>query len=108
MKGATISGLRQRVRLEAPSDTADGAGGFSRVFTLVGTLWARVVPQQGDTQFVEERREQTITHLVTIRWRSDVTSDMRFVIGADILSIVAAYDANGARRFLTCRCRQIS
>ncbi len=106
--GATIGDLRQRVTLEAPSDSADDAGGFARGFIPLATLWARVSAQQGDAAFVEERREQTVTHLVTIRWRADVTNDMRFTMGATVLTILAAYDSDGARRFLTCRCRQIS
>ena len=36
--------LNRRLLLEAPAETEDGAGGVMRLYDIVTTLWAQVVP----------------------------------------------------------------
>lgn len=103
-----IGALRHRVTLEAPIDTPDDAGGFSRSFTTVADLWARITPGGAREDFVEQRAEQATSHVVTIRWRSDVTKDMRFVFRGRKLRIQSAVDPDERRRFLICQCEEIS
>lgn len=105
---ATIGALRQRATIEAPIDEPDGAGGFTRRYAPLARVWARIAPVDGRDQFVEQRQEQAITHLATIRWRGDVTSQMRLAFANRKLLIQAIYDADETRRFLTCRCEEIS
>lgn len=104
----TIGGLRERVTLEAPVDTADDAGGFTRAYAPLATLWARIGPVAAQDQFVEQRQEQALTHVVIIRWRNDVCSQMRFVHRGRRLLIHAAHDPDERRRFLVCRCEELS
>ncbi|MGD9656567.1 MAG: phage head closure protein [Methylocystis sp.] len=103
-----IGALRHRVTLEAPIDTPDGAGGFSRSFAPVADLWARIAPAGAREDFVEQRAERATSHVVTIRWRSDVTKDMRFVHRGRRLRIQSVVDLNESRRFLVCQCEEIS
>lgn len=105
---ATIGALRQRVTLEAPIDAPDGAGGFSQSYVPVAQLWARIAPTGARQDFVEERQEQTIGHVVTIRWREGVTSGMRFVHRGRHFAIRAVFDPDEGRRFLQCQCEEIS
>jgi SPP1 family predicted phage head-tail adaptor len=94
--------------LEAPIEAPDGAGGFSRSFTPVADLWARIAPGGAREDFVEQRAEQTTSHVVTIRWRDDVTKDMRFVHRTRKLHIRSVVDPDERRRFLICQCEEIS
>ncbi|MGD9545209.1 MAG: phage head closure protein [Methylocystis sp.] len=103
-----IAALRYRVTLEAPIDTPDDAGGYARSFTPVASLWARIAPSGAREDFVEQRAEQATTHIVTIRWRSDVAKDMRFVHRGRELRIQSAFDPDERRRFLICQCEEIS
>jgi SPP1 family predicted phage head-tail adaptor len=103
-----IGELRHRVRLEAAVDAPDGAGGFARSFTPIANLWARITPSGAREDFVEQRAEQATTHIVTIRWRGDVTKDMRFVHRGRRLRIQSAFDPDERRRFLVCQCEEIS
>lgn len=105
---ATIGALRQRVTLEAPIDAPDGAGGFSQDYAPVAQLWARLAPMGARQDFVAERQEQMISHVVTIRWRAGVTSGMRFVHRGRKLAIRAVFDPDERRHFLLCQCEEIS
>lgn len=108
MSGLPIGALRHRMTLEAPIEAPDGAGGFSRSFTPVADLWARIAPGGAREDFVEQRAEQTTSHVVTIRWRDDVTKDMRFVHRTRKLHIRSVVDPDERRRFLICQCEEIS
>lgn len=107
-RAVPIGALRHRVTLEAPVDTPDDAGGFSRSFAQVASLWARIVPVAAQDQFVEQQQEQSLSHLVTIRWRADVRSQMRFVHRGRKLLIHSAHDPDERRRFVICRCEELS
>jgi len=108
VSGLPIGALRHRMTLEAPIEAPDGAGGFSRSFTPVADLWARIAPGGAREDFVEQRAEQTTSHVVTIRWRDDVTKDMRFVHRTRKLHIRSVVDPDERRRFLICQCEEIS
>ena len=105
---ATIGSLRVPVIIEAPSDASDGAGGFIRTYAPLAQTWAQVTPLRGADSFVEQRQEQSITHLVRLRWRGDVTSQMRLVVRKRRLLIHAVYDEDERRRFLICHCEEIA
>ena len=99
-----IAGLRSRVTLQAPVDTSDDSGALVRVWTDVADIWAKIEPQRGSEMFVAGEQETVLTHNVTIRWRPDVASPMRLLLGSRALYIRAAFDPDGRKKFLVCRC----
>jgi SPP1 family predicted phage head-tail adaptor len=103
-----IGDLRQRVAIEAPIDAADDAGSMTRSYSPIGTVWAQILPASGESRFAASRQETVITHIVHIRWRSDIQSQMRFSIGSRHLLIHACFDPDGRRALLFCRCEEIS
>lgn len=104
----TIGALRQRVTLEAPVDTQDDVGGITRSYAPVAQLWARIESTDARAQFVEQRQEQSTTHVVTIRWRAGVSGQMRFAHRDRRLLINTVVDRDETRRFLICNCEEIS
>jgi len=104
----TIGDLRQRVTIEAPVDAPDDVGGFIRGFTPIAQVWARIERSGAEEQFVEQRLEQATRRVVTIRWRADVSSQMRFVFRDRKLLVKSVEDADETRRFLRCLCEEIS
>jgi SPP1 family predicted phage head-tail adaptor len=108
MNGAPATGdLRLRLTLEAPVDTIDDTGAMTRTYTPRAIVWADVKSSNGGDRFIASRQEEAISHIVRIRWRDDVSSEMRFVLGMRRLLIHTAYDADERRRFLTCHCEEI-
>lgn len=81
--------LNRRLVLEEPVETADGAGGFSRSYEAVATLWASVEPVSAREQMVADGAGVTVTHRIVIRFSPDVTAQHRFRDGARVFRIVA-------------------
>jgi SPP1 family predicted phage head-tail adaptor len=92
--------LNRRLVLEAPIEAPDGAGGVTRGYATVTTLWAQVVPVTARDEVVAAAVGATVTHRVTIRMRDDVTTRHRLREGARTYQVVALRDASGQGRFL--------
>lgn len=71
--------LDQRVTLQRPDNTVDALGQRTEGWTDVATVWANVEPLRGRELFEAGQMQSEINLRVTIRYRSDVTADMRVV-----------------------------
>jgi SPP1 family predicted phage head-tail adaptor len=91
--------LNRRLSLEAPVESADGAGGVTRGYAPVMTLWAKVEPVSARGVVVADAPGATITHRITLRRRSAVTTAHRFVEGTTVYRIITLRD-DATRRFL--------
>jgi len=92
--------LRSRLTLEAPVESADGAGGVVRSYSAVATLWAEVTPVSAARAFEAERAGARITHRIVIRFSGDITTQHRFREGDRVFRIASLRDRDGRRRFL--------
>jgi SPP1 family predicted phage head-tail adaptor len=104
----TIGALRQRVTIEAPVDVSDDAGGMIRSYAAIARVWADIESSGAGEEFDQQRLEQFQMHIVTIRWRDDVKSQMRFDFKGRKLAIRSVEDDGERRRHLKCRCAEIS
>ena len=101
-----IGKLRHRLTLEAPTRTADGAGGARRGWRQVAKLWGSMRDISGsETEYAKAPSAAKKTEII-IRFREDITPDMRFLYGTRQLNITAILDQRGNRRFLTCICEE--
>ncbi len=73
-----IGELKRRLVLEAPVETDDDAGGVTRGYATVTTLWAAVTPVSARGDVVADAVGATVTHRIVIRMRDDVTVRHRF------------------------------
>jgi SPP1 family predicted phage head-tail adaptor len=99
MSAVEIGALNRRLVLEAPVETADGAGGVTRGYESAGTLWASVEPSSIRSAVEAGSLGATITHRIRIRFYPDITVRHRFRDGARIFRIVAMQE-KANRRFL--------
>ena len=74
--------------LEAPTETADGAGGVVRGYEPVATLWASVEPIAARGDVVAAQLGATVTHRIVVRYSADITTRHRFRDGARVFRIV--------------------
>ena len=91
--------LNRRLVLEAPVESADGAGGVTRGYAAVMTLWASVEPVSARNAVIADAPGATVTHRIVVRRRAAVTTRHRFVDGATVYRIVSLRD-DATRRFL--------
>lgn len=82
--------LNRRLVLEAPFESDDGAGGVTRGYATVTTLWAQVLPQAMRTDTSADSLGAALRYRIVIRKRSNVTTRHRFRDGDDIYRILAA------------------
>jgi SPP1 family predicted phage head-tail adaptor len=93
--------LKDRLVLEAPVETPDGAGGVSRSYTSAATVWAALIPLSARGEVAAASLGAAVTHRIVIRRGPDVTVRHRFRLGARIFRVVAVRDEDSDRRFLT-------
>jgi SPP1 family predicted phage head-tail adaptor len=91
--------LRHRLVLEAPVETDDGAGGVTRSYENVATIWAAITPLGLDEQIAAEATGARLTHRIVIRTGFDVSTRHRFTLGARTFRIVGVRDPDESGRF---------
>lgn len=102
-----IGDLTQRVVIESSSATSDSYGGRSLAWSTLATVWAHVKALSGAEALVSggEKVQARIAYEVTIRYRSDVTTQMRLTWGSRTLWIESVHEAGSMLRewtVLTC------
>ncbi len=85
--------MRERLVVEAPAETPDGAGGVARSHTMVATVWASLTPLSSHREIVADAQGVTATHRIVLRRRADLTTGHRFRSGSRIFRIVAFREA---------------
>jgi SPP1 family predicted phage head-tail adaptor len=94
-----IADLNRRLVLEAPSEADDGAGGVTRLYGVVTTLWAQVAPLSARADVAADHPGATLRHRIVIRPRGDITTRHRFQDGGRIYRILTVRPS-ADRRFL--------
>jgi SPP1 family predicted phage head-tail adaptor len=85
----SIGELSRRLVLEAPVETPDGAGGVTRSYAAVTTLWAQVLPVSARSEFAADSLGARVTHRITIRAPRSINTLNRFRDGDRVFRIVA-------------------
>lgn len=94
-----IGDLNRRLVLEAPSESDDGAGGVVRLYDVVTTLWAQVVPLSTRAEVAADRLGAAVRYRIVVRARSDITVRHRLQDGTRTYRILALQES-ADRRFL--------
>jgi SPP1 family predicted phage head-tail adaptor len=81
-----IGDLNRRLALEAPSETGDGAGGVTRLYVSVTTLWAHVLPLSAAANVAADGPGGAVRYRIVVRARSGITTRHRFT-AANYISI---------------------
>lgn len=90
MAKAQVRQLRQRIKFQTLTLTADGQGGSVEAWADIATtpsVWAEVVPTKASEQYFAQSIRPVGTHKIIIRWRSDLDPKMRIVFGARVFQI---------------------
>ena len=108
MNGLGPGQLRHRLVLQAPSETADGAGGVTRGFATIGSVWAELEPTAAETGLAGDAPANLVAYRATLRWRADITTGHRLAKGARLFAIRGLLDPDGRRRRLRLTLEEIT
>lgn len=107
MTHAPIGARRRRFVLERPLDEPDGFGGRLRRYVAGPVLWG-AIERIGETQrLAGGRGDRVATHRIGLRYRPDVSAEMRLSTGPRRFAIRTAGDPDGRRRALVCEVEEI-
>ena len=102
--------MRDRLILQYPDSVPDGQGGGVYNWRDVATLWAQIETVNPTTypdleRFQENQMRRVSHYLITIRFRDDISTEMRFMKGNRIFEIesVVAIDEISWKIQLYCR-----
>ncbi|MGI8525864.1 MAG: phage head closure protein [Pseudolabrys sp.] len=84
-----IGDLNRRLGLEAPVEADDGAGGVTRTYTSVATLWAQLTPLSAQADIAAASVGAIVTHRIVIRAGRDLTTLHRFRDGLRVFRVVS-------------------
>lgn len=107
----TAGDLRDRVTIQQDTLTADSQGGRSAVSSTLATVWAAVVPM-GASEAMELREfvGHTSAYTVTLRYRADVTPQMRLLwtpyLGTPKTLQIHGVQMSADRTWLVLRCAE--
>lgn len=99
--------LDRRLVLEAPSRSADGAGGYDETWVEQGVLWADLQARTGREADGEAASLSRTGYRITVRAApfgapSRPVAGQRFRDGARIFTITSVAEQDSRGRFLTC------
>ena len=98
-----IGDLKHRVTLQESVRASDGGGGFTESWQSLAAapdVYASIVPLSGGEQLRYHQLESTVTHRITIRYRTDVTPAMRIVKDATVYDITSVAAQEGRAVYL--------
>ena len=91
------SRLKHRLVLQQEVPSADGAGGYTRSWAEIATLWAEIVPiTGGDSRsntisgkevFIAGQVQAQVSHRIFLRWRNGVMPAMRLALEDRVFNI---------------------
>lgn len=98
--------LNKRVTIRQEANTDDGMGGFTEGWSDIATVWAGIKPRSAKEFLEAEGLENTLSHTVTIRYRSDVRPDMQVVYDSRHFHITGVVNVEEANRYLQLMCEE--
>lgn len=100
--------LDKRVTIQVRADTDDGAGGSTIAWGTVATVWAGVATEGGREFMTAQQVTPSLTHLVTMRYRSGVKATAnRILFGTRALAIEAVVNPAERNEQLVLHCAEV-
>lgn len=69
--------LNKRIEIQENTTTSDGFGGFTNSWTKLKEIWAEIKPINIYNTFEANKVQEKISHIITIRYCSELTINHR-------------------------------
>jgi SPP1 family predicted phage head-tail adaptor len=101
-----IGALRHRLVIEQPLDIDDGAGGATRSYAALATVFAAIETLDAQPALMDNRPGARRSLRILVRWRADLDCAHRLRLGPRLFFIRAIADADDRRRRLALLCEE--
>lgn len=103
--------LNRLLVLEQLVRTADGAGGFAKTWSPVGSLWAEILPGAGRDAGGEEVTLASVPYRITVRGATQGSPrrplpEQRLREGSRVFNILAVTERDPQGHYLVCFARE--
>lgn len=102
----TIGEMRHRVTLQRLVEQPDGNVGITPTYEDIATVWADVETVTGLVYFDGRQTEGATSYRITIRYRSDITSEQWVLYDGRRLRIRSVVNLKVRKRFLILDCEE--
>jgi len=75
-----IGPLSRRIAIQRATEARDAAGGVTRTWATIATVWGKVEPLRGRELIEAQGVKSEATHKITIRWYDGLTAKDRLVV----------------------------
>ena len=101
-----IGALRHKVELQSPSHTTDAGGGAAKSWPTLAHLWAKITPVSNNESVRQGKVQETITHNVTVRFRSDIGTNYRLLYDSRAFNIRGIRNIDERDRYMLLICEE--
>lgn len=98
-----IGAMRHRITFQQEVQVADDGGGYALSWEDIDEtpdMWADVRPMSAGESLQYHKLTTTATHKIIIRYRSDITADMKILHGSLVYNIRSILNKDARGRFL--------
>jgi len=96
----SIGKLNRRVKIQEETRTTDGAGGFTRTWATIATVWGKLTPMSGREALDAAQQTNMQKFALKIRYRTGVSTAKRVLISDDVYNIRNSFNIDQKRRYL--------
>lgn len=106
-KSVDAGSLRHRVAVQSKTEARDAHGGVTESWSTATTRWAKIEPAVGREFYYGQQVANDITHFVTIRSYSSLTTSMRLLFETTrILNIKSIHEPDEITNFMVIHCTE--
>jgi len=107
MRRLSVGDLRHRITIEKPSEQQSKSGAVIPIWEVAAIVWAEKQDLSGREYLQAQQVESLISTRFRIRYRGDITPNMRVKYGINYYSIEAVLDPDGLKRELHLMCKAV-
>ena len=99
----TLGDMRSRVTFQASSRSDDGQGGFTETWGNIfadATVWGYLTAVSSRERLYSEQMQYQRSHVLVIRYRTDITNDMRFTYRGRTFQVKGVRNPDERKYFL--------
>ena len=101
-----IGNMRSRVTIQTLGGSTDAGGGQATSWSELDVVWAHIRPLSGREILMANAQVGVVTHEIRIRYRTDVTTAHRILLGSRAFNIKAVLNPNDNDKMLLLKCEE--